>query len=56
MMNEDPPDVLGRPTERVGLLRLAHVQLAQSEIAERDMTGIVEQDVLGLQVTVGWEE
>lgn len=42
--------VLGRPAERVGLVRVLHVELAQSEIAESDVARVVEQNVLRLQV------
>lgn len=34
----------------VGSVLLRHVQFAQSEIAERDMSSVVEQDVLGFQI------
>lgn len=43
--------VLGCTTERVGHLRILHVELAQTEIAKCDMAGVVEQDVLRLQIT-----
>jgi len=35
-----------------GLLGLGHVQFAQAEITERDVTGVIQQDILGLQVTI----
>lgn len=36
----------------VGSIRLRHVELAQPEIAQSDMTSIVEQNILGFQVTI----
>jgi hypothetical protein len=36
----------------VGLLGLAHVQLAQAEIAQGDMTGVIEQYVLWLEIAI----
>ena len=44
-------EVLGRTTERVRLVRVLHVQLAQPKVTQRDVARIVEQDVLRLQVT-----
>src|SRR5882757_2488917 len=35
-----------------GLLRLRHVQFAQPEIAERNVASIIQEDILGLQVTI----
>jgi hypothetical protein len=31
---------------------ILHIQLAETEIAEGDVTGVIEEDVLGLEVTV----
>lgn len=36
----------------VGGLRLRHVELAESEVTERNVARVVEQDVLGLEITV----
>ena len=35
----------------VGRLALGHVEFAETEIAKRNVTDIVDQDVFGLQVT-----
>jgi len=35
-----------------GFLRFRHVQFAQSEITERNVPGIVQQDILGFQVAI----
>jgi len=34
---------------------LAHVELAETEIAEGDVAGVVEEDVFGLEVAGGAE-
>lgn len=36
----------------VGLLGLAHVQLAQTEITQSDVSGVIKQDVLWLEIAV----
>lgn len=35
----------------VGGVFLGHVQLAKTEIAKRDMPGVIKQDVLRFQIT-----
>lgn len=44
--------VLGSTTEGVGAVFVLHVQLAETEIAQGDVALVVEQNVLGLQITV----
>jgi len=39
-------------THTVCLVLVLHVELAQTEIAQSNVTSVVEQDVLGLQVSV----
>lgn len=41
-MKEHSPNVLWRSAERISLLGLAHVQLAQSEIAKRNMASVIQ--------------
>lgn len=36
----------------VGSFRLGHIQLAQAEIAESDVTPEIDQDIFGFEVTV----
>lgn len=36
----------------VGLVFVLHVQLTQAKVAKRDMASVIEENVLGLQVTV----
>ena len=43
--------VLWRSTECVCGIRVLHVKLAQTEITQSDVTGVVEEDILGLEVT-----
>ena len=45
-------EVLGCAAESVRLLVALHVELAQAEVAERDVAGVVQQDVLGLEVPI----
>jgi len=45
--------VLGCPTERVGHVRILHVQLTQPEITKSDMSGIIEKYILRFQVPKG---
>ncbi len=40
--------ILRGTTEGVGRIRVLHVELAQAEVAQGDMTGIVQKDVLRL--------
>lgn len=42
--------ILGSPAKGVRHIRILHVQLAQSEIAKCDMSGIIEKDVLRFQI------
>jgi hypothetical protein len=43
-------DAEARPT--VGGILVRHVELAQTEITQCDMSGVIEQDVLWLQITI----
>lgn len=43
-------EVFRRPTERVGLVVRLHVELAQAKVAERDVPGEIQQDVLGFEI------
>jgi len=45
-------EVLWRSTESVCLVLVLHVQLAQAEIAERDVADVVDEDVLRLEIAV----
>ena len=45
-------EILWRSTECVGLVLILHIELAQSEIAQRNVTSVVEQNVLGLEIAV----
>jgi hypothetical protein len=44
--------VFGRATKGVGAVAVLHVHLAQTEIAQRNMAGVIKQDVLWLEVAV----
>lgn len=39
-------------TLTVGLIAFTYVEFTQAKIAERNVAGIIEQNVLGLQVAV----
>ena len=43
--------VLRHATERVCLVRVLHVEFAQAEVTQGDVTCVIKQNVLGLQVT-----
>lgn len=45
--------VLRCTAERVRCPVLRHVELTEAEVAQRYVTVVVEQDVLGLEITVG---
>ena len=44
--------VLRGAAECVRLVRVLHVELAQAEVTQRDVTSIVKQDVLGFQIAI----
>ena len=44
-------EVLGCTAEGVGLVGVFHVELAETEVAEGDVTSVVQEDILGFQVT-----
>ena len=44
--------VLWRAAERIRLVRVLHVELAQAKVTQRDVTSIVKQDVLRFQVAI----
>ena len=44
-------EVFGCTAERVRLVRVLHVQLAETEVTQGDMTRVVKQDVLRFEVT-----
>jgi hypothetical protein len=47
----DNRDCVHRIPRTVGGVFLGHVQLAKTEIAKRDMPGVIKQDVLWFQIT-----
>ena len=48
--------ILRCPAEGVGLVRVLHVEFAETEVAQGDVTGVVEKDVLGFQITGFWRQ
>ena len=44
--------VFGSSAEGVGCIRIFHIQLAQTEVTQGDVSCVVEKDVLGLEITV----
>ena len=45
--------ILGSSAKRVCHIRILHIQLAQSEITEGNMSGIIKKDILRFQVPEG---
>ena len=44
--------VFGRSTESVGLVGIFHVELAETEVTQRNVTGVVEKNVFRFQIAV----
>ena len=44
-------EVFRSSAERVGCVRVLHIELAQAEVAQSDMSVIVEENVLRFQVS-----
>ena len=45
-------EVFRSSAERVGCVRVLHIELAQAEVAQGDVTGVVQQDVLRFEIAV----
>lgn len=45
-------EVFWRSTECVGCLIVIHVELAETEVAQRDVSSVVEENILGLEIAV----